>query len=249
MRYFAIAFLLSTASVCWANETYSSEEFGFTMDIPSGWEMSLEEDWSDELNLTSNVLFVLNPSGVEIMDAPTILVKGHTLDNKSRSGLIRLLNARAEKGFELEAKLIAKKFLGNSFKQYRKIDTFSEYKSSENSGRAELLYEHKKDYTCFMAARAGFVGPRSYVSFHSYWKGDDPEEFESDYYDVIKSFRFGLKAKVKGALDSFSQEIEEIGEMSSEQKSEHFLERFGKIIGILFTVGTILVIGKAVLGR
>jgi len=48
VRYVVIVFLC-TASVCLAQETYHNEEFGFIIDTPSEWRVSLEDEWSDKV--------------------------------------------------------------------------------------------------------------------------------------------------------------------------------------------------------
>ena len=48
MRMFIII-LLCFSSLCLAQEKYHNNEFGFTIEVPSGWHATFEDEWADEV--------------------------------------------------------------------------------------------------------------------------------------------------------------------------------------------------------
>lgn len=202
MRYLIIIFLCVT-SVCLAQETYHNEEFGFTIDIPSEWHISFEDEWSDKVKIAleqlylSKVLFMLNPSGVKAPDAPCIRAFGQMGGMKTHLRIAyvkkngqRVLTSRMENA--------ANEVLGQKIKQYRKIDTFYDYDSSRNLAIAKLIYKHNDEKnTHFVLTRAMFIGLQRVVNFQGYWKGVEPEEFWQVFREVVDSFRFEQDVKVK----------------------------------------------------
>lgn len=253
MRHFTIV-LLCFSSLCLAQEKYHNEEFGFTIEAPSGWQLRLEDEWSDKVKavlkkhyFSSSNLLILNPSGTKTLNVPSIIVHGIKLKRTTTSEAIADLKKNGRNGMISSAENIARyDVLGKKINQYRKIDTFYDYNSSKNLAIAIILYQHEdEENTHFMAATAKFIGLQRVIDFRGYWKGDDPEEFQKVFDEVINSFEFDQDAKPKGILGAVPQEIKEVGRLSKEQK----FNRIWKWGGAILTISIILGFIKMLLGR
>jgi len=252
MRIFLIA-ILCTSSVCLAQESCHNDEFGFTINIPSKWYASLEEEWPDKLKNALELLYftkkplllMLNPLGTEIGKAPCIHVEGIKLKRTTTSEAIAILERTGREKITNEARAWAEILLRKKFNQYREVDTSYDYNSSGKLGIAKILYEHKINETYFLSAIATFVGRQRRVDFSGYLKGDNPEEFWQVFTEVIDSFEFDPDAAPKGGLGKITEEIKGVGGLSKEQKFNRIL-KWGSII---LTISIILVFVKMLLGR
>jgi len=235
VRYVVIVFLC-TASVCLAQETYHNEEFGFIIDTPSEWRVSLEDEWSDKVKTafkllyTSKPLCILYPSGIKTTDAPCIIVFGQKTREVTTPELIELIKNTGEKMLTSHAEDLAKGLLGKKFKQYREIDAFYDYNSSRELATASIFYKHNnEDNVYFIVARAKFIGLQRVIDFRGYWKGDDPDRFQAVFDEVIDSFDFDPEAKPSGNL-------------SKEQKFDRILKWGGTILTISIILGFIRIL-------
>jgi len=252
MRIFLIA-ILCTSSVCLAQETYHNEEFGFTINIPSKWYASFEEEWPDKLKNALELLYftkkplllMLNPLGTKIGKPPCIHIEGIRLKRKTTSEVIAILKRTGREKIKNEARAWAEILLGKKFYQYREIDTFYDYNSSRKLGIAKILYEHKINETYFLSAIATFVGRQRRVDFSGYLKGDNPEEFWQVFMEMVDSFEYDPDAAAKGGLGKITREIKEVGGLSKEQKFNRIL-KWG---GIILTISIILGFARMFLRR
>ena len=93
MRIVLIA-ILCTSSVCLTQGNCHNDEFGFTIEVPAGWNVSFEDEWSDKIKTTLEKkysfksLAILNPSGIESFKIPFILVQGNKLKRTTTSEAI-----------------------------------------------------------------------------------------------------------------------------------------------------------------
>ena len=254
MRYLAVVLFLCATSVCLAQETYHNNEFGFTIDIPSQWYATTENDWSDKIKAVLKKhygndppLLILNPLGTETLKIPSIMVTGIQLKKTTTSEAIAGLKKNGRDMMISCAGYIAKyDVLGKKLDQYRKIDTFYDYDSARKLAIAKILYQHKNEVnTYFTAAKAKFIGLQRVVDFDAYWKGDDPEEFQVVFNEVIDSFEFDKDARPKGILGRVPQEIKEVSGLSKEQKFRRIL-KWGSI---LLTISIILGFVKMIFSR
>ena len=251
MRYIVIIFLC-TAHVCSAQETYHNEEFGFIINIPSLWHISLEDEWTNKVEATleqlytSKSLCMLNPEGVAAPDVPCIIVFGQETEGVTTSEAIASVKKIGEKMLISCAESLAKQLLGKNIRQYQKVDTFYDYDSSKYLAKSRILYKHNyEENIYFMVARAKFVGLQRVVDFRGYWKGKRHEEFQNLFNEVIDSFDFDPDAKPKGVLDSVPQEIKEASNLSKEKT----FNRIWKWGGIVLTIWIVLGVAKILLDR
>lgn len=247
MRNILIIFLC-TASVCLAQESCHNDEFGFTIDIPSGWYMTSENEWSDkvkkvlEKRYSSGNLLILNPSGIEPLRFPSIIVQGIKLKRTTTSEAIADLKNNGKERLTKHTGYMAKyDLLGKKINQYSKTDTFYNYDSSRKMAIAKILYEHNKEGTYVLVTMAKFIGRKRVVDFRGYWKGDDPEGFWQTFNEVIDSFEFDQDAKPGGIFG----EAKEFSDMSKKQKF-NLIWKWG---GIILTISIIIGITRYVLGR
>lgn len=237
MRIFLIA-ILCTVSVCLAQESCHNDEFGFTIEVPAGWNISFEDEWSDKVKevlekLYSNkTLLILNPPGVEIAKSPCVHVQGIKLKRKTTSEMIAYLKKNGKERLTKHTGYMAEDMLGRKINQYSKMDTFYNYDSSGKVAIAKILYEHNEEGTYVLVAMAKFVGRRRVVDFSGYWKGDDPESFWQAFNEVVDSFEFDHDTVPKGLI---SEPIT--------------LRRVMKWGSIILTISIILVFVKMLLGR
>ena len=250
MRLYAFVFLFA-ASACLAQETYHNEEYGFTIDIPSQWYSTDEDEWSDILkaklkrSFSTKTLLLLNPSGVEPPKTPHIQIQGKELKKSTTSEAIAALKKNDGKGVVSAAKWTALRKIGKVIEQYDKIDSFYDYDSSRKLAIAKVLYKHKESGTFFIGAIAKRIGRQRVVDIRGYWKGDDPKEFWQVFTEVVDSFEFDPDAKPKGTIGAIAQEIKETGNLSAEKK----FDRIWKWGGIILTISIILGFAKMIIRR
>lgn len=237
-------FILIAGSICLAQEKYHNDEFGFTLEIPVGWNISLENEWSDEVKASlrrlyeSKTLLMLNPSGVKALKTPCIQVQGKRLQRSTTSEAIADLKKTGKKYVTAGADYVAHCFLSN-IKQYNQADTFYDYDSSKKLAIAKILYQNKNDSTYFLSASATLVGLQRVIEFNGYWKGDDPESFWQIFNEVIDSFEFDKDTAPKGLITAVPQEIKEISKMSKPVTPARIMKWVGWILGILIIIGVI----------
>jgi len=246
MRNILIIFLF-TASVCLAQESFHNDEFGFTIEMPVGWNISFENEWSNEVKdslervFDGKTLLMLNPSDVKAPKTPCIQVQGRKLQKTTTSEAINTLKHTGEEFMTYSAEYLAESLLGRNVNQYDKMDTFYDYDSSRKAAIAKILYQHKREDIYFLSARAKFIGLQRVIDFRGYWEGDDPESFWQTFNEVIDSFEFDQDARPGGILGA----AKEIGDMSKEQK----FNLIWKWAGIILTISIIIGIARYVLGR
>jgi len=205
MRIFLIA-ILCTVSVCLAQESYHNDEFGFTIEVPAGWNISFEDQWSDEVKVfleklySNKTLLVLNPPGVEIAKPPCVHVQGMQLKRKTTSEMIAYLKRYGKERLTKHTGYMAEDMLGRKINQYSRMDTFYNYDSSRKAAIAKILYKHNERGTYVLVTMAKFVGRRRVVDFSGYWKGDDPESFLPIFNEVVDSFEFDHDTAPKGSI-------------------------------------------------
>lgn len=245
-----ITFLL--ASVCLAQETYHNEEFGFTIDIPSQWHLSLEDQWPDkvkaalEKHYSFKTLLIFNPSGGQVLRFPSILVQGETLKRTTTSEMIADLEKNGKERLTKFTEYMAKyDLLGKKINQYSVIDKFYDYDSSRYLAISKILYKHNEDGTYVLVAQAKFIGRKRVINLPCYWKGDNPDEFWDIFTELVDSFKFDPETTPKGGLGKITQEIKEVSELSDEQK----FNRIWKWGGIILTISIILGFAKMLLAR
>lgn len=243
MRYIMI-FTLCAVSVCLAQENYHNDEFGFTLEVPVGWNMSFENEWSDEVKASlgrlyeSKTLLMLNPSGVKAFKTPCIQVQGKQLQKMTTSEAIADLKKTGKKHVTAGADYVAHCFLSN-IKQYNQTDTFYDYDSTKKLAIAKILYQNKNDNTYFLSATGMFIGLQRVIEFNGYWEGENPEEFWQVFKKVTDSFAFDQDTAPKGLITSVPQEIKEISKMSKPESSMRLMKWVGGIIGILIVAGVV----------
>lgn len=240
MRYLIVFFLC--ASACLAQGTHHNDEFGFTLEVPVGWNISFEDQWSDKVKwalekLYSNkTLLILNPPGVEIAKSPCIHVQSIKLKRTTTSEAIADLKKNGKERLTKHTEYMAEDMLGRKINQYSKMDPFYNYYSSRYLAIARILYEHNEDSTYALVAMAKFIGRQRVVDFSGYWKGDDPKGFWQAFNEVIDSFEFDQDAAPKGLITAVP---------SGPITLMRVMKWFSWILGILIVVG----IAKALLFR
>ncbi len=247
MRYFMV-FTLCAVSVCLAQERFHNDEFGFTLEVPVGWNISFENEWSDEVKDSLKRLFefktllMLNPSGVKAPKAPCIQIRGKKLQKTITSEMIADLKETGKGYVTYSAEDMAKIALGKNFDQYSQIDAFYNYDSTKKLAIAKISYQNKNDNTYFLSASAKFVGLQRVIDFDGYWKGENPEQFWQVFNKVINSFEFDQDAAPKGLITSVPQEIKEISNMSKPATPARIMKWIGWILGILIVAGVVKVL-------
>ncbi|HEG44278.1 MAG TPA: hypothetical protein ENH94_09540 [Phycisphaerales bacterium] len=243
MRYFMVIIFCIT-SVCLAQETYHDEEYGFTIDIPSNWYISFDDEWSDELKTTheqhylSDVLFVLNPLDVEIADSPCIRAFAGLAKKTTRFGFNAFIQ-RGESVLTRSMRQTADMVLGEKIKQYREINVFYDYEPAKRLAIAKILYKHNSDNTFFMVTRAKSFGQTQSINFQGFSSGVDHEDFWQVFSEVVDSYRFGQVSEVVDSL-----------KFGTEPKSkEEVLNQIWKWGGIILTISIIIGVAKKLLGR
>jgi len=237
MRNILIIFLC-TGSVCLAQESYHNGEFGFTLEVPSGWNISFENEWSDKLKAAlerayaTKTLLLLSPSDKKPHEMPLIQIQGKKLERMTTSEAIESIKEKHSKDMISSAQYTALAKLGPKMKQYRQKDTFYNYDSYRKFAIAKILYQHKYEDTYFLSAVAKFIGLQRVIDFRGYWKGDDPESFWQIFNEVVDSFEFDHDTVPKGSI---SEPIT--------------LRRVMKWGSIILTISIILVFVKMLLGR
>jgi hypothetical protein len=247
MRKFSVStilmFFFFSFTLCKAQEIYHNEEFEFSINVPSEWQISFQNEWPEEIKTVlaqryfSKILFMLNPLGVKAPDAPCIMVFGQKIEGMTTSEAITFIRQSWEKQGLVSAEEMAEELLLKKIKQYEKIETLCDYNSSKNMGIAKILYKHdNEENTYFTVAFIKYIGLRRDITFRAYWKGENPEEFMVILGGFIDSFQFDQDANPKNMLETIPEEIEEIGNLSKEQK-------FGRVLkwaGIILTVSIVL---------
>ena len=229
-------------SVCLAQETYHNEEFGFTVNIPSGWEMTTWDQLPDKTKTSlekalQKSFLIIHLLDVEPPKNPCILVRGHEIRRGTTSGAISKFKKTGK-----EHMMKITKYFG---KHYQQVDSSYDYDPKRYVGVAKILYQHKNDDTYLLSTCAKFIGVERVVDFEGRWKGDDPEEFWQVFTEVIDSFELDPDATPKGGLGKITQEIKEVSELSDEQK----FNRIWKWGGIILTISIILGFVKMLLAR
>ena len=233
MKYTVFIFLFA-ASICLAQE-YHNEEINFTIDVPSGWNISFEDQWPDKLKAdiekyNIKPLFVIDSSENR---SSRIIVFG----NEEGKGQFSFSMAQrfAEKNAKnmMTSDILAKELLGQDARQYRKIDSFYDYDSSKHLWLAKIIYEDKNDEASrFITSWAMVFTSKKKIEFRGYSKDRFPEEFWKTFQDVVDSVKVGSSYSVKENLSS-----------------ENMLKTVIKWGGILLTISIILGFIKILLGR
>ena len=251
MRKFVIIVILSVSSLAFAQDEYHDDEFGFTIDIPSQWYATSENEWSDEVKSDlkrsgSNPILLINPSRINSLKPPCISVHGIKLKRTTTSEAIANFRKNGKEILNKSTKYSAMIALGPKFKEYSKIDLFYHYDSSRCMALAKKLYQHNYDRSnYFMAAMAKFIGRQRRVEFDGYSEGQEPDQFWQVFTEVIDSFEFDADAKPKGILGTVPQEIKEVSKLSSRE----MFKRVWKWIGIILPVLIVLGFVKMALSR
>ena len=243
MRYFII-FLLCITSVCLAQENYHDDEFSFNFEVPSGWNISFENEWPDKLKAAlerayaTKTLLLLTPSDRKPSEMPLIQIQGKELKRTTTYEEIESIKKKHSKDMISSAEYTALAKLGLKRKQYRQIDTFYNYDSSRKFAIAKILYQHRNEDVYFLSAIAKFIGLQRVIDFRGYWRGEDPEEFWQVFNKVTDSFEYD-----KDAAAPFSSSFE------GRNLSEKMLNKVIKWGGIILTISIILGLVKMSLGR
>jgi len=212
MRLLTFIFLLCISTVCLAQENYHNEEYGFSIDVPSQWHISFENEWTDEIKATlvklynSKTLLMLNPSGIKPADIPCIQIQGKFLENVTPSQVILLIKKTGAKQMPKDANYLAKDILGTKLEQYQQIDQFYNYNTSKNLAMAKVLYKRNNENVYFLSARAKFIGSQSVIDLRGYYDGNSPEQFWKVFNDVVDSFKFDKGAVSKKTSEELSYE-------------------------------------------
>jgi len=243
MRYF-IVIIFCITSVCLAQETYHDEDYGFTIDIPSNWYISFDDEWPDEVksaleqHYLSKALFMLSPLGVEVPYSPCIRVFGG-IGTKNTNLRTTYVEKNGKRMLTSKMKSMIDELLEGDVKQYHEIDTYYDYDSSKYLAIAKTLYKHNEESTYFMVTSAKFIGQPQGIDFQGYWAGIEHEEFWQVFSEVVDSYRFGQVSEVVDSL-----------KFGTEPKSkEEVVNQIWKWGGIILTISIILGFTKKLLGR
>lgn len=232
-----VLLVFCVTSFCLAQETYYNEEYRFTVDIPLNWDISLEDEWPEELKTTlkgyylSKAICMLNPSGIEISSSPCIRVFGGLEDGKSRFRSNYIIQ-NGEKILTRSINNTVNEVTGDKIKQYRKVDSFYDYDSSKSLIMANILYKHNKNDSYFIVTIAKFFGRAQSISFQGFSSGNDHEEFWQLFKEVVNSY----KVKLIRPKTTDSTKIEQDAELQ-EEKSNQIWKWGGAILGILVILG------------
>lgn len=234
MRYLAI--LLLCASACLAQQTQHNEEFGFTITIPSGWQIVFEDEWSfkvkDKLEeqYVSKPLFLLKPANVEISDS-CIMVFGRKVDEEVSSLATAFVEQSAEK--MMTSDMLAKEILGPDIETYQKVNSSYDRNSSENLSIARVIYQDENDQgRKFITAWAKFFVDKKDINLRGYSKSKPPDQFWSIFRDVV------------GSVYISSHDVS-----GKNISSEGMLNQVMKWGGIILTISIILGIAKIIFAR
>lgn len=236
MRNLILLFLCAT-SFCLAQETYYNEEYRFTIDIPLNWDISLEDEWSDEIKTTlkghylSKAICILNPSDIEISSSPCIRVFGGSAKKKTHFRSNYIIQD-GEKILTRSINNTVNEVIGDKIRLYRKVDSFYDYDSSKSLIMANILYKHVKEDSYFIVTGAMFFGRAKTINFQGFSLGNDHEEFWRLFKEVVNSYKVKLiRPKMTG-----STEIEPDTKLT-EEKSNQIWKWGGTIFGILVILG------------
>ncbi|MBC8392719.1 MAG: hypothetical protein H8E17_09180 [Deltaproteobacteria bacterium] len=192
---FILFVICGVASICFAQETYRNEEFGFTIDVPSNWYINFDKEWPVEVKTAlkqkhaGKFLFMLNPLGVKASDSPCVRVLGG-LGTSKINFRAAYIKKNGKRMLTSSLKHMADELLGSNIKQYHEVDTFYENDPSRQLAIAKILYKQNDPNTYFMVTSAKFYGrPRS-VNFQGYWSGVEHEDFWQVFTEVIGSYKF-----------------------------------------------------------
>lgn len=206
-------FLLYVCSVCFGQDTYYNNEYGFTIVVPSQWHTSFDKEWSDEVKTklielySSTTLLMLNPLNIKPADAPCIQIQGKMFTSEiSPSQAILLIKKTGFKQLPKDANYLAKDILGTKFGRYRQIDQFYNYEDSKNLALTKMLYKKNDANIYFLSARAKFIGYRSMIDLRGYYDGNSPEQFWQTFKGVVDSFRFDKGTLPKQTSEEISYE-------------------------------------------
>jgi hypothetical protein len=241
-------FILCSVSACLAQEKYHNDEFGFTLETPEGWNISFENEWSDEDKdslkrlFEGKTLLMLNPSGVKAPKVPCIQVQGRKLERTTTSEAIADLKETGKKHVTYSAEYLAQSIFGKKIGQHNQIDTFYNYDSTKKLAIAKILYQNKNDNIYFLSVTGMFIGLQRVIEFNGYWKGENPEEFWQVFKKVVDSFAFDQDTAPKGLITSVPQEIKEVSNMPRPVASMRLMRWVGGIIGILIVAGVVKVV-------
>ena len=199
MRFktFYVFFLMIAALGNIYGMNYSNEELDFSIDIPSGWTINLQDQWPEEFkgdlqkHFIRQPLFILKPSDVDISDS-CIMVFGKKIDSK-RPGIAKaLFDQNAEKTMTSDTD--AKRILGEEINNYRKIDTYYYHEPTTNLYTANVIYEHENEKnTTFITVEATFLKSQKRITLQGYSKSINPEEYWTNFQNVVDSVQFGIK--------------------------------------------------------
>ena len=135
-------------------------------------------------------LFILKPSGIDFSDS-CIIVFGKKIDSK-RPGIVKaLFDQYAEK--TMTSDTVAERILGEEISNYRKIDTYY-HKPTTNLYTANVIYEHENQKnTRFITAEATLFKSKKRITLQGYSTSINPEEYWTDFQEVVDSVQFGIK--------------------------------------------------------